>query len=63
MPTVTLEQINKNIVELRKEVSELKGYFREDFELADDVKKEIQESRKRDSSHFVRHEDAVKRYS
>lgn len=70
MANVTLEQINKNILELNKELSEMKGkieeiqeFIQEDFELADDVKKEIWESRKRPISEFMKHEDVVKRYS
>ena len=54
MGTVTLEQINKNIIELRKEVEELKEFIHEDFELADDVKKEVEDSRKRPYSEFVK---------
>ena len=34
MPNVTLEQINDNIIELKKDVEEIKEYMREDFELA-----------------------------
>jgi len=63
MPTVTLEQINKNIMELRKDLEEIKEYIHEDFELADDVKKEIEEAKKTPRSEFIKHEDVVKRFS
>ena len=63
METVTLEQINKNIIGLKKEIEDLKCYIHEDFELADDVKTEIEESRKRPDSEFVSHVEVMKRYS
>ena len=63
MKSITLEQINKNIIELRKEIVDLKEYIREDFELADYVKRDILESRKRLKSSFIKHENVVKRYS
>ena len=61
--TVTLKQINENIVGLRKEIEELKEYIHEDFEVADDVKKEIEEAKKTSRSKFIKHEDVVKRFS
>lgn len=63
MPTVTLEQINKNIVELRKDVEELKEYIHEDFELADDLKSEIEEAKNTPHSKYIKHEDVVKKFS
>ena len=63
METVTLEQINKNIIELKKEIEELKEFIHEDFELADDVKMEIEDSRKSSYSKFIKHEEVMKRYS
>ena len=63
MANVTLEQINKNLIELKKEIEELRDYIHEDFELSDDVKKEIEESRKRHHSEFIKHEDVIKRFS
>jgi uncharacterized coiled-coil DUF342 family protein len=63
MATVTLERIDERITELQKDIEELKEYMREDFELADDVKKEIEVSRKRPDSEFVKHDDVMKRYS
>lgn len=63
MPAITLEQMNENILELKKEIKELKEYIHEDFELADDVKEDIEDSRKRLDSEFVPHEEVMKRYS
>lgn len=63
MASVTLEQLNDNIMELKKDVEELKEYMREDFVRADSVKKDIADSRKRPDSEFVKHDDVMKRYS
>ena len=63
MTTVTLKQINENILELKKDVEEIKEFIHEDFELADDVKKEIEEAKKTPRSEFIKHEDVAKRFS
>ena len=61
MTQVTLEQINKNLMDLKKDVEELKGYMREDYELADSVKKEIEEAKKTPRSKFIKLEILKKR--
>ena len=61
MANVTLEQINRNIIDLKKEIEEIKEYMKEDFELTDEVKKEIEDSRKKNSSEFVKHSEVMKR--
>ena len=70
MANVTLEQINNNILELNKEVEimkerieEITDYIKEDYELADDVKKQIENSRKRHDSEFISHAEVKKRFS
>jgi len=70
MPSVTLEHINKNILVLNKEleamkheIEEIKEYIREDYEISDDVKKQIEESIKRPESEFISHEEVKKRFS
>ena len=62
MTTVTLKQINENILELKKDVEEIKEFIHEDFELADDVIKEIEEAKKTPRSEFIKHEDVAKRF-
>jgi len=62
METVTLKQINENILNLRKEVEHIKMIVEEDFELADDVVKEIGESRKRPEKEFISHEEMKKEF-
>ena len=54
MAQVTLEQINRNLIDLKKDLEEIKEYMREDFELADNVKKEIEEAKKTSRSKFIK---------
>ena len=61
MAQVTLEQINKNLMDLKKDVEELKGYIREDYELDDNVKKEIEEAKNTPRSEFIKLEELKKR--
>ena len=57
MAQVTLEQINRNLIDLKKDLEEIKEYMREDFELADNVKKEIEEAKKTPRSKFIKIEE------
>ncbi|MBI4163192.1 MAG: hypothetical protein HY513_05915 [Candidatus Aenigmarchaeota archaeon] len=51
--SVTLEQVNKNVLSLKKEIDEIREMLEEsNLELADDIKKEIEASRKRLVSEF-----------
>ena len=61
MAQVTLEQINKNLMDLKKDIEELKEYVREDYELADSVKEEIEEAKKTPRSKFIKLETLKKR--
>ena len=63
MGAVTLDDINKNIIELRKEIECLKELVHEDFELADDAKNDILESRKRLKKEFISHEQMKKEFA
>ncbi len=60
---VTLEQINRNLDELRRDVAQIKEYLKEDYELSDDLKREIQEAKKTPRSKFISHDEVMKRYS
>ncbi len=60
---VTLEQINRNLDELRKDVAQIKEYLKEDYELSDDLKRELQEAKKNPRSEFISHDEVMKRYS
>ena len=56
MKQVSLNQVNENILELKKEIEELKECIHEDFELADGVIDDIEESRKRPKKELISHE-------
>ena len=60
MAQVTLEQINKNLIDLKKDVEEIKEYMLEDYELADGVKKEIEEAKNTPRSKFIKLEELKK---
>ena len=60
---VTLEQINKNVLMIKKELDEIKELLEEsNLELRDDVKKSIEESRNRSVSQFKTQKDIEKRF-
>ena len=61
MAPVTLEQVNKNIIDLKKDIEDIKEYLRENYELSDDVKKEIEEAKNTPRSKFIRLEELKKR--
>ena len=63
METITLDKVNKSILDLKKEIEELKEYIYEDFELADDVVKDIEASRKRSKKEFISHEQMRKEFA
>lgn len=63
MAQVTLEQINKNLLDLKKELEELKEYMHEDYELSDSVKKEIEEAKKTPRSKFIKLETLKKKFA
>ncbi|MCX9014650.1 MAG: hypothetical protein OIN89_07645 [Candidatus Methanoperedens sp.] len=54
MAEVTLEQIHKDLVSIKKDVHKIKTYFEEDnLELSDDIKKQIVISRKTPISQMI----------
>ena len=63
MAEVTLETVNKNVLKLIVEVDVLKHFIQEDFELDNEVKEEIETSRKRPRSEFISHEEIMKEFA
>ena len=63
MKTITLERIHEDILDLKEEIKDLKNLMMEDFELSDDLVKEINESRKRSKKDFISHEEMGKEFS
>lgn len=58
MDNVTLNQINNNILLLRKEVKRIAGVVEEShLEIEEDLIGEIEESRNQNQSELVSHED------
>lgn len=63
MAETTLEQVNKNILDLKEEVDEIKELLEEScLELTDEVKAKIEESRRRSPSEFKSQEDIEKKF-
>ena len=61
--SVTLKQINNNILSLKKELDNIKEMIEESsLELADDVKKEIEASRRRPVSEFKSQDHMEKKF-
>ena len=60
--TINLEQIYKELINLKKEMEQVKTIVAEDFELANDVLEEIRESRKKDEIEFITHEEMRKKF-
>ena len=63
MTEVTLEQVNKNVLSLKKEVDEIKELLEEsNLELTGEVKAQIEESRKRSPTEFKSQEEIEKKF-
>ncbi len=62
MHTITLTQIHKDLIGLKNEMEDLKMLIKEDFELSDEVIKEIEESKKRPKENFISHEEMRKEF-
>jgi len=63
MNQITLEQVNQNVLNLKKEMDEIKELLEEsNLELKDEVKVQIEESRKRPISGFKSQEDIEKKF-
>ena len=63
MTSVTLERINENILDLKKEIEDIKEMLEEsNLELKDEVKKQIDESRKRPVSEFKTQDEMEKKF-
>ncbi len=63
MTEVTLEKINENILVLKKELDYIKEILEEsEFELTDEVKEQIDESRNRPVSEFKTQKEIEKNF-
>ena len=62
MSSITLEKIHEDLNGLKKEIEHMRTLIEEDFELSDDVVKEINESRKRPKEELISHEEMRKEF-
>ena len=63
MAQVTLEKINENILDLKKDIDKIKEILEESsLELTDEVKQEIEKSRKRPLTQFKSQEEIEKKF-
>lgn len=63
MAEITLQKINENILGLKKELDYIKEILEEsNLELTDEVKKQIDESRKRPVSDFKTQDEIEKKF-
>lgn len=63
MQAITLKQINRNILLVKREVDDIREMLEESkLELADEVKAQIEESRKRPHSQFRSQEEIEKKF-
>ncbi|MEK6904716.1 MAG: hypothetical protein AABW87_03940 [Nanoarchaeota archaeon] len=63
MTSVTLDQVNKNVLDLKREVDEIKTLLEEqELELADDVKAQIERSRKRPIAAFKTQKEVEEKF-
>ncbi|MBN2517296.1 MAG: hypothetical protein JXB14_00465 [Candidatus Altiarchaeota archaeon] len=56
MENVTLAQIHKDLLTLKKEVAHIRLVLDEEYELSDHIVKGVEESRKRPAKDFVSNE-------
>ncbi len=57
METITLNKIYEQLVNMNREIQQIKLWMAEDFELSEDVILEIETSREKPRSGFVSHAD------
>lgn len=62
MGAITLDKIHEDLIKLKKDVDHIKMVIDEDFELSDEVVKDIEESRKRPKNQFISHEQMKKEF-
>ncbi len=60
---ITLEKLNKDIQEIKIELHKISHFLKEDFELSDNTKKELEKARKEPLSQYVDHKDVLKEFT
>ncbi len=63
MENVTLEQVNRNVIELKRELNKIRELIQEsNMELTEEAKSQIKESRKRSLSEFKSQKEMEKKF-
>ncbi len=62
MVSITIEHIHEDIVSIKEELAHLRTILEEDYELADDVIADIEESKSRSSKQMISHEEMRKEF-
>ena len=60
MENINLKQIHEEVLELKKEIREIKLFIKEDFELSDWAKNELKKARLKNKS--VSHKNILRKY-
>ena len=63
MGSLTIEKLHEDMLDLKKEVKHLRNVIEEEYELADDVVDDIEESKSRDSKQMISHEEMRKEFA
>ncbi|MBI5398099.1 hypothetical protein HZB03_01425 [Candidatus Woesearchaeota archaeon] len=63
MPSATLEKLSQDVKEIKVQLHRITHILQEDFELSDEVKKELKESRKQSLSEYIDHKDVLKEFT
>ena len=61
MESISLKQVHREVLELKKEIKEIKLLIKEDFELSDWAKDELKKARLENSA--TSHKDILKKYA
>ena len=62
MTTVTLQRVYEDLQEIKVEIKKLTAIVEEDFELAEEVKRELVQARKEKLSQYIDHKEVLKEF-
>ncbi|MBS3123306.1 hypothetical protein J4437_01585 [Candidatus Woesearchaeota archaeon] len=62
METITLSRIHEDMIELKKEIGQIREMLEEDLEISDYLRQDIEISRKRPRHELISHADVKKEF-
>ena len=62
MVSSTIEKMNKDILDIKEELSEIKARFNEEFELSDSAKKNLLKAREEMKNNYISHDEVMKKF-